>query len=88
MAMRGSGYFRCEDWIVRYIDKAISIVQKWSDEHQYMTYKEKLLLYFPIAKAKASHESTGICAGDLFGFSHPEVCNITCEECWNTEFQA
>lgn len=45
----------CEEFEATYPDKAIEIVQKWSDEHQVETRAEHFLKMHPNARMRSGH---------------------------------
>ena len=68
-------------------EKALAIVQKWSDNNLVETRKSKFLKLFP----KASLEDSGIptvCAGDVFGFrcEYKGEPDVNCKFCWSQEY--
>lgn len=64
-------------------DKAISIVQQWSDEHPQKTYKDDFFEKFPNAE-KSIFETPKACRQDVYGIQC-KFRNIYhgCVECWN-----
>lgn len=81
-----SDMMSCSDFETIYPQKAIAIVQKWSDEHPKRTYLSEFLEHYPNAELdhgvpKVCLKKLGIvsgCAktkeGDLY---------ISCYRCWN-----
>lgn len=66
-----------------YPEKAIAIVQKWSDEHPRETYLSEFLKNYPNAQLKDDGTPVGICPHHL-GLINKEDCkNRNCVECWN-----
>lgn len=65
-----------------YPEKAIAIVQKWSDEHPQKTYLSEFLKNYP--NAPLVHDGTPeICLRKL-GLTDIKTCRIGgCVECWN-----
>lgn len=71
----------CVEFENTYPDKAIEIVQKWSDEHQPETRFEHFKKMFP--KAPILGGRPKLCVGSLTGeFS----CKGSCLECWNKPY--
>lgn len=70
----------CEILVTFHSDKAVEIVQKWSDEHQQKTYAEDFFEKFPNAPKRGDGKPTA-CWGDVYGHSG---CNVqsTCKDCW------
>ena len=68
----------------KFPDKAITIVQEWSDEHPKKTYLSELLKYFPNIELDKYGAPRWICPHHL-GLHDIEGCkkNCTCIECWN-----
>lgn len=75
----------CSDFEALYPEKAISIVQKWSDEHPQKTYLSELLKYYPKVELNNKGLPKWICPHHL-GLNEIEDCGGTdnyCAECWN-----
>ena len=64
-------------------EKAIALVQQWSDRHPIKTRLSVFLEHYPNAVMKSSALPMS-CAKWLFGF---DECKNTCEECWNTPIE-
>lgn len=75
----------CTSLETDYPDKAIEIVQRWSDEHPQKTYLTDLLEKYPdVPLAKNGYPS--ICPHHL-GYTKEDYINCgssTCQQCWNT----
>lgn len=74
----------CYDFEERYPEKAVKIVQKWSDGHPQKTYLTELLKAFPNAQLSDSGTPKGMCPHEL-GLKDID-CGKTdnaCVECWN-----
>lgn len=73
----------CSDFEALYPEKAIAIVQKWSDEHPQKTYLSEFLRSYPNTPL-GSDGAPSICPHCL-GLHDIEGCkkNRTCIECWN-----
>lgn len=65
-----------------YPEKAISIVQKWSDEHPQKTYLSEFLKNYPNAPLNDDGIPKVICIQEL-GVTMTEECNNDCVKCWN-----
>lgn len=63
-------------------EKAIAIVQKWSDEHPQKTYLSEYLKHYPNALLNDDGIPKAVCPYDL-GLMNKEACRKTCIECWN-----
>lgn len=74
----------CLNFEMLYPEKAISIVQRWSDEHPQRTYLSELLKIFPNAQLGDDGTPEIICPHCL-GLKDIEDCEIdpNCIECWN-----
>ena len=74
----------CVDFEALCSKKAISIVQKWSNEHPQKTYLSELLKAFPNAQLNDSGMPKGMCPHEL-GLKDID-CGKTdnaCVKCWN-----
>ena len=74
----------CTNLETSYPEKAIAIVQKWSDEHPQKTYLSELLKDFPKAQLNDSGMPKGMCPHEL-GLKDID-CGKTdnaCVKCWN-----
>ena len=73
-------------------EKAIEIVQKWSDEHPRKTYAQDFFEKFP--EAKPDKEGVPrMCRANCYGGScqHSAVSGAgpaPCKDCWNEEMEA
>lgn len=73
----------CTAFEMLYPEKAIEIVQRWSDEHPPKTYLSEFLKHYPNALLK-DDGTPEICLSSL-GLTNYNGCRngITCSECWN-----
>lgn len=83
----GTG-IECSVFETLYPEKAISIVQKWSDEHPQKTYLSEFLKHYPNALLNDTGLPKGICPYDLgldLGLMSIEGCrnDRNCVKCWN-----
>lgn len=79
-----SGLVSCTTLEMLHPEKAISIVQRWSDGHPQKTYLTELLKAFPNAQLNDSGTPKGMCPHEL-GLKDID-CGKTdnaCVECWN-----
>lgn len=84
MSIMNNGYDRLCTWVIeQHPDRAIEIVQKWSDEHPVKTRLDDLLKKYPNAdivdgKPLFYPARLGYC-------EHCDRCNVRglVEECWN-----
>lgn len=85
----------CTDFEALYPEKAIAIVQKWSDEHPQKTYLTDLLEKYPNIPLDNNGKPPYVCPHDL-GLMSAENCKLglmsvedckkdsnKCVECWN-----
>lgn len=74
----------CTNLEMSYPEKAIAIVQKWSDEHPQKTYLSEFLKHYPNAPLGDGGTPTGICPYEL-GLMGAGDCrnNDDCVKCWN-----
>lgn len=74
----------CSDFETLYPEKAIAIVQKWSDEHPQKTYLTELLKIFPNTPLNDDGTPKGICLHEL-GATSLDNCEVdnACTKCWN-----
>lgn len=75
----------CANLEIHYPEKAVAIVQKWSDEHPQKTYLSELLEHFP--NAEFSHGVPKTCLkklGVVSGCAKTKKSDwYTCYMCWN-----
>lgn len=76
----------CTYFETNYPEKAIAIMQKWSDEHPRKTYLSKLLEYFPNAPLGDGGTPPGICPYEL-GLMGADDCRndgdcVDCKKHW------
>lgn len=73
---------QCSVFEMLYPEKAISIVQKWSDEHPPKTYLSEFLKNYPNAPL-ADNGTPDICPEKLGLTDIKKPCFGDCVECWN-----
>lgn len=78
-----SEFISCTTFEMHYPLQAISIVQRWSDEHPKRTYLSEFLKNYPNAPLE-DDGTPEICLSSL-GLTNYNGCRngITCSECWN-----
>lgn len=64
-----------------YPEKAIAIVQKWSDEHPQKTYLGEFLKNYP--NAPLNRDGVPKMCLYVLGFMSMDDCREGCIECWN-----
>lgn len=74
----------CTNLEMSYPEKAIAIIQNWSDEHPSKTYLSELLEHFPNVPLTATGIPEDICPFHL-GFMSKDDCRSdrNCIKCWN-----
>lgn len=74
----------CSDFETLYPEKAIAIVQKWSDEHPQRTYLTEFIKHYPNALLNDTGLPKGVCLYNL-GLMSLTDCkkNRDCVKCWN-----
>ncbi len=74
----------CANLEIHYPEKAVAIVQKWSDEHPQKTYLSEFLKHYPNAPLGDGGTPTGICPYEL-GLMGAGDCRNDgdCVKCWN-----
>lgn len=63
-----------------YPEKAIAIVQKWSDEHPQKTYLSEFLEHYP--NAQLSDKGLPMICPHILGLMRRDDCKANCIECW------
>lgn len=76
----------CTDFEMLYPEKAIAIVQKWSDEHPQKTFVTEFLKNYPCAVVNGDGIPNSVCPYDL-GLMDKHDCRKTCIECWNQSIE-
>lgn len=66
-----------------YPEKAISIIQKWSDEHPQRTYLSEFLKHYPNAKLNDAGTPKSVLCPHYLGLNDIGDCQRSCVECWN-----
>lgn len=74
----------CTELELTHPEKAIEIVQKWSDEHLQKTYLTEFLENYPNARLRTDGTPKGTCLYDL-GLMSLDDCrkDHNCVKCWN-----
>lgn len=73
----------CPYFEMRYPKKAITLVQKWSDEHPQKTCLSKLLEYFQNVPLHVTGIPKNLCPYHLGLMSIDDCKNYKCVNCWN-----
>ena len=74
----------CSDFETCYPEKAIAIIQKWSDKHPQKTYLTELLEKYPNTLLNDDGTPKRICPHEL-GLTDKNDCDKdrNCVKCWN-----
>ena len=74
----------CANLEIHYPEKAIAIIQKWSDEHPQKTYLSEFLKHYPNAPLDDAGMPKLLCAHGL-GLMSIDDCrkDRNCVKCWN-----
>lgn len=72
----------CSEFETLYPEKAILIVQRWSDTHPRRTYLSEFLKIFPNIPLSDDGTPKSLCPFEL-GVTMTKKCNNECVECWN-----
>lgn len=75
----------CDDLEKQYPEKAVEIVQKWSDEHPQKTYLSELLRAFPKAILDLDGKTPLNMCPSMLGLKEINNCHSPedCIKCWN-----
>lgn len=71
----------CTSFEMRYPEKAIESVQKWSNEHPQKTYLSEFLKNYP--NAPLNRDGVPKMCLYVLGFMSMDDCRDGCIECWN-----
>lgn len=72
----------CTAFEMLYPEKAIEIVQRWSDEHPQRTYLTEFLKHYPNTLLDDDGTPKGVCLYAL-GLINKDDCDNNCVKCWN-----
>lgn len=72
----------CSDFETFYPEKAIEVVQRWSDEHPQKTFLTEFLKNYPNAPLVDDGTHKGVCLRAL-GLMDIDNCDDNCVKCWN-----
>lgn len=76
----------CVEFENTYPDKAIEIVQAWSDKHQAETRAEHFLKMYPNARMH-NNGHPNACVKNLDNNVSCEVCLNGCKKCWDKPYK-
>lgn len=71
----------CEILERSYPEQAISIIQKWSDEHPQRTCLTEFLRHYP--SAQLNDKGLPLICPHILGLMRREDCGADCIKCWN-----
>lgn len=77
-----SEYISCISFEMYHPEKAIEIVQRWSDEHPQRTYLSEFLEHYPNVQLYDTGLPKGVCPYNL-GLTDIDDCDNNCAKCWN-----
>ena len=72
----------CYDFEAIYPEKAISIVQQWSNANSQRTYLTEFLKHYPNTLLDDDGTPKGVCLYAL-GLINKDDCDNNCVKCWN-----
>jgi len=72
----------CTELELRHPEKAIAIIQKWSDEHPQRTCLSEFLEHYPNVQLYDTGLPKGVCPYNL-GLTDIDDCDNNCVKCWN-----
>lgn len=80
-----SGSTSCSDCEAFYTEKAISAIQKWSNEHPQKTYLSEFLKNYPNAELNRNGTPKWLLCPHQLGLKDIDSCKIdnACVKCWN-----
>lgn len=77
-----SEFISCISFEMYHPEKAIEIVQRWSDEHPQRTYLSEFLEHYPNVQLYDTGLPKGVCPYNL-GLTDIDDCDNNCVKCWN-----
>lgn len=77
-----SEYISCITFEMYHPEKAIEIVQRWSDENPQRTYLSVFLEHYPNVQLYDTGLPKGVCPYNL-GLTDIDDCDNNCVKCWN-----
>ena len=75
----------CGELEMSYPERAVEIIEKWSQEHPQKTFLSDFLEKYPKAKLCENHSPYGTCPQNL-GYCEEIYCEtnkLDCVKCWN-----
>lgn len=72
----------CTTFETYYPEKAVKVVQRWSNEHPQKTFVTEFLKNYPHAVVNGDGIPNSVCPYDL-GLMNKHDCRKNCIECWN-----
>lgn len=77
-----SEFISCISFEMYHPEKAIEIVQRWSDAHPQRTYLSEFLEHYPNVQLYDTGLPKGVCPYNL-GLTDIDDCDNNCVKCWN-----
>ena len=72
----------CKEFQLRFPEKAVAIIEKWSQEHPRKTFLSDFLEKHPKAPLDIDF-GTPQCCPNTLGYTNNKKCLIKCIDCWN-----
>lgn len=73
----------CTDFQNHHPEKAVAIVEKWSQEHPGKTMLQDFLEKYPKARLRDNGTPKDVCPYSLGYEEHKGCCDGRCMKCWN-----
>lgn len=80
-----SSGMHCAEYIEKYPEQAVEIVEKWSEEHPQKTRLTEFLEHYPNALME-DDGTPEVCVNEL-GLKRDDGCISNCIKCWNTPIE-
>ncbi len=77
------GELYCEELEILYPERAIEIIEKWSQEHPQKTFLSDFLEKYPKANLNNDGIPNDVCPDALGYEEEQDWCDGKCVECWN-----
>lgn len=74
----------CSKLETNFPEKAIELIQQWSDENPERTFLTEFLKHYP--KAQLSDKGLPMICPHLLGLMRRDDCKANCIECWNQSY--
>ena len=73
----------CYTYCTEYPEEAVSIIEKWSQEHPQKTMLSDFLEKYPKARLRDNGTPRDVCPYSLGYEEHKGCCDGRCMKCWN-----